>query len=75
MNDEHDYNEDWCCQVELGIYDVKSLYNVICYALETWPGSPARPASEQEYLRHMKQQLFSMLADYTFTHIELGDER
>tara|TARA_B100000614_G_scaffold10916_2_gene9568 strand:- start:1171 stop:1389 length:219 start_codon:yes stop_codon:yes gene_type:complete len=67
---EHEYNEEWCCHVELGIYDVKNLYNVICYALETWPGSPARPAEEQEYLRYMKQSLFSMLADYTFTHIE-----
>ena len=67
---EHEYNEEWYCQVELGIYDVKKLYNVICYALDTWPGSPARPAEEQEYLRHMKQCLFSMLADYTFTHIE-----
>ena len=70
LNPDHDYDEEWCYQVELGIYDVKSLYAVICYALETWPGSPARPAEEQEYLRHMKQQLFSMLADYTFTHIE-----
>ena len=33
--------EEWCCQVELGIYDVKSLYAVICYAFETWPGSPS----------------------------------
>ena len=70
MTEPHEYDEEWCCQVELGIHDVKSLYNVICYAYETWPGSPARPAEEQEYLRHMKQQLFSMLADYTFTHIE-----
>ena len=28
----HEYDEEWCCQVELGIHDVKSLYNVICYA-------------------------------------------
>jgi hypothetical protein len=35
-----------------------------------WPGSPARPAEEQEYLHMIKQQLFAMLADYTFTHIE-----
>ena len=70
VDPNHDYDEEWFCEVRLGIYDVKSLYAVICYSLETWPGSPARPAEEQEYLRHMKQQLFSMLADYTFTHIE-----
>ena len=70
VDPNHDYDEEWFCEVQLGIYDVKSLYAVICFALETWPGSPARPAEEQEYLRHMKQQLFSMLADYTFTHIE-----
>ncbi|BCU93805.1 MAG: hypothetical protein CM15mV3_0910 [Caudoviricetes sp.] len=70
LNPDHDYDEEWCCQVELG-YMMSSLYMqsyVMLWRLQ--PGSPARPAEEQEYLRHMKQQLFSMLADYTFTHIE-----
>ena len=72
-NPNYDYDEDWYCEFKMGIHDVKSLYSVICYSLEMWPGSPARPAEEQEYLHMIKQQLFAMLADYTFTHIEVQE--
>ena len=71
--DEHE-EEDWFCEFKMGIHDVRSLYSTLCFALEMWPGSPRRPVEEQEYLIHMKQQLFAMLAEYTFTHIE-GDKR
>ena len=46
--DEFDF--EWCLSVE----DVRALYNIICYSIETWPGSPRRPAEEQEYLKHVK---------------------
>ena len=72
MNDEHE-EEEWYCEFKMGIHDVRSLYSSISFALETWPGSPRRPVEEQEYLIHMKQQLFAMLAEYTFTHIESGE--
>jgi len=68
-----DYDEDWYCEFRMGIQDVKALYSSICFALESWPGSPRRPAEEQEYLIQMKQQLFAMLAEYTFTHIEVQE--
>jgi len=43
------------------------LYSVICYALETWPGYPARPLEEQEYLMYMKGKIFAMILDYQFS--------
>ena len=49
--DEFDF--EWCLSVE----DVRALYNIICYSIETWPGSPKRPAEEQEYLKYIKNQL------------------
>ena len=74
MNDEYDeLEEEWYCEFKMGIHDVRSLYSSISFALETWPGSPRRPLEEQEYLIHLKQQLFAMLAEYTFTHIESGE--
>jgi hypothetical protein len=72
MNDEYE-EEEWYCEFKMGIHDVRSLYSSISFALETWPGSPRRPLEEQEYLIQMKQQLFAMLAEYTFTHIESGE--
>lgn len=63
-------DEEWYCQFEMNIKDVRLMYGVVCYALETWPGYPKRPIEEQEYLKYLRTQLFSMLADYSFTRIE-----
>ena len=68
---EHSSNpEDYEFQMFLTIQDVRLMYNHICYSLETWPGSPRRPVEEQEYLKYLKNQLFAMLADYSFTELD-----
>ena len=64
--DPRDFDFEWCLSVE----DVRALYNIICYSIETWPGSPKRPPEEQEYLKHVRTQLFAMLADYSFTELD-----
>ena len=61
---------DWYCSVEMGIDEVRMLYSHVCYSLEMWPGSPARPAEEQEYLRILKMRLFSMITEYSFYNID-----
>ena len=61
---------DWYCTVEMGIDEVRMLYSHVCYSLEMWPGSPARPAEEQEYLRILKMRLFSMITEYSFYNID-----
>ena len=63
-------DEEWGCNFDMGINDVRLLYGIVCYALETWPGYPKRPIEEQEYLKYLRTQLFAMLADYSFTRIE-----
>jgi len=57
-------------QMFLSIEDVRSMYSHVCYAIKTWPGSPARPPEEQEYLMKLKTQLFAMIADYSFTELD-----
>ena len=74
IDPNHDYDEEWFCEVRLGIYDVKSLYAVICFALETWPGSPARPPEEQEWLWAMKERYFAMLMEYNFSENDSVDK-
>ena len=61
---------DYEFELFLSVADVRALYSLVCYSIETWPGSPRRPAEEQEYLRHLKNQLFAMLADYSFTELD-----
>ena len=72
-NDDFDPNlgfESWYCQVNMGIEELRLLYNHVLYAIETWPGSPARPAEEQEYLLYFKQKLFAMIMDYQYSDVD-----
>ena len=62
--------EDFDYQMFLNIEDVRLLYSHVCYAIETWPGAPRRPVEEQEYLQHFKNQLFAMIADYSFSQLD-----
>ncbi len=58
--------EEWMCEWRMDINATRLMYNHICYAIETWPGSPRRPTEEQIYLQDMKTKLFAMLTDYNF---------
>ncbi len=60
--------QDYEFQLYININEVRMLYNHVNYAIETWPGSPARPPEEQEYLKQLKTQLFAMISDYTFEY-------
>ena len=64
MNEEH--QDEWVMEMHMGHEEVRMLYNHVCYAIQTWPGSPARPLEEQEYLQILKTRLFAMLTEYTF---------
>jgi hypothetical protein len=63
--------EEYDFLMYLNIDQVRLLYSHVCYSIEVWPGSPARPAVEQEYLHHLKTQLFAMLADHSFTELDI----
>ena len=64
MNEED--QDEWLMEMHMGHDEVRMLYNHVCYAIQTWPGAPARPAEEQEYLQILKTRLFAMLTEYTF---------
>ena len=55
------------------IDEVRALYSHICFAIETWPGSPRRPAEEQEYLKNLKTRLFAMIADHAFSQKDTNE--
>jgi|TARA_B100000073_G_C23394820_1_gene436658 hypothetical protein len=70
------YEDDWYASFNMGIEEVRSLYGIISYAYETWPGSPARPVEEQEHLRALKMRLFAIMSQYAFDCMELdGDTK
>jgi len=50
-------------EISLSVQDCRVLYQAVCDAIEYWPGSPRRPAEEQENLFQMKMFLFSILCE------------
>jgi len=65
MDELHDPNfefepDEWHCEIGLGINEVRMMYDILDYFIETWPGSPRRPANEQMFAQFMKRQMFAM---------------
>lgn len=52
----------------LGIDAVRLLHDHFDYSIEMWPGSPRRPAMEQEFLKLMKHHMFKIMTEHNFTH-------
>jgi len=69
MDIPHEDEYDFIMYIRID--EIRMLYDHICYAIKTWPGSPARPAEEQEYLLGLKNRLFAMLADYNFSNMNI----
>ena len=62
--------EEWNFEWSMNIKAIRLMYSHICYSIEMWPGAPARPAEEQEFLHDMKRKLFAMITEYNFYHGE-----
>ena len=61
---------EWRGQLVLNIDGVRALYDHLDYAIQMWPGSPARPAEEQMMLQVLKEQMFMMRCDFNMTFLE-----
>ena len=64
--DDHPPELEWHVTFSMGIDEIRLLYDHICYSLKMWPGSPARPAEEQEQLWSLRDNLYRMILDYKF---------
>ena len=58
-------DEDWIVHLDIGITDVRELYRVVSFALVN-----GYKEEDKEYLEALKGQLYAMLLEYSFTHIE-----
>tara|TARA_B100000482_G_scaffold81887_1_gene58485 strand:+ start:596 stop:823 length:228 start_codon:yes stop_codon:yes gene_type:complete len=64
IDDETEY--EWEGTVRLQIEAVYALRSTLKYCLETWPGSPARPAEEQEFLFTMIELMNRLALEHSF---------
>jgi len=69
MDIPHEDEYDFIMYIRID--EIRMLYDHVCYSIKMWPGSPARPAEEQEYLVQLKNRLFAMLADYNFSNMNI----
>ena len=61
---------EWESTIHLKIEAVYALRSVLKYALETWPGSPARPVEEQEFLFTMIELTNRLAFEHSFVSLE-----
>ena len=66
MHDLQHEAEPWMAEFSLDIRGVRLMHDLLDYFLQTWPGSPARPAFEQEFALFMRQQMFAMKMEHQY---------
>ena len=66
---KREFNQDeWHAMFAMDIHTLRMFYNHICYSIEKWPGAPARPVVEQEFLLDLKTQVFGMIMEYNLNN-------
>ena len=63
MEEEFD---DGYYQLDVGIEDIYLLYHCVQETIKNWPGSPARPAHEQEHLWYLRDSFYRMVLEDRF---------
>ena len=63
---EGDYEDDYSYNVNFNQQGMRMFYDHLCYAIESWPGSPRRPVDEQQMLQQLKIQVFASLLENNF---------
>ena len=61
--------DEWMAEFALDINGVRLMHDLLEHFISTWPGSPARPAIEQEFAYYMKQQMFAMKLEHQLTQL------
>ena len=61
---------EWEGQLHLSIQAVRDLHEVLDYFMKMWPGSPARPAEEQEFVRELLQCMKRLQLEHSFDCLE-----
>ena len=70
--EEDDLN--WWAEQRLNIREVRMIYSSLSHYTSNWEAiNCGRPKEEIEFLNWYKGKLFSMIADYNFTHHEIED--
>jgi len=64
FNIEDEFEPDY--MLGLTIENIYLLYECVKKRIETWEGSPQRPAEEQEHLWQLRDDLYRCILDFKF---------
>ena len=62
--------DDWCASLELDINAVRMMRDHLDYAIQMWPGAPARPYEEQEFLYKLRDTMAALALDFNFSYLD-----
>ena len=63
-----DHNEE-TFEFSFDINGIRAMRSAIDYLIQVWPGAPARPTEEQEFLWHMRDQLAKCQMEHSFHNL------
>ncbi len=66
-------DEEFYCESRLGINEVRMMYDSVCFYMSIWPGPPARPEQEKEYLEFVRNKLFAAIMEYNLNYNEVEE--
>ena len=74
MTDDYDETGEWEGSIHLTIEGVYALRSALEYAYKMWPGAPARPYEEQDFLRSMIEVTNRLALEHSFNSLEQESE-
>lgn len=69
MTNEENEDKRVFYNIEMEYRNVRLLYHCVQETIRLWPGSPARPAEEQEHLKQLRDDIYRAVLDYSFTEL------
>jgi hypothetical protein len=62
--DEPESDEEFFVDSRMGIHEVRMLYDSLTFYRSIWPGPPARPEEEKDYLDNVRNKLYAAIMEY-----------
>ena len=61
--------------IHLDIHAARHLRDLLTYFIETWPGAPARPATEQEFAKMLLSTVNQIILEHNYVFLDQKDDR
>ena len=75
IEDDFYESEEFQGSLHMDIKAALALRDLLEYFIKMWPGSPARPASEQEFAHGLLKTVNQIILEHSFTYLDVKDDR